>query len=72
MVSLTDEYCGAWKSMGITKEWKIKRISDWANMLESRLSELDPNYRSYQFGRVYVGDVIANDNISHIQIYQLK
>jgi len=63
MKSMTDENCEAWGSMGITKDWQIKRMYEWANMLESRLLELDPDYRSYPFGRTIVGEVIQKDRL---------
>jgi len=49
---LTHEYVEAWKDMGISKDWQIKRISEWAAMLEKRLAQLDSNYRTYPFGRI--------------------
>ena len=48
---LTQIYVKAWKEMGISKDCQIKRISEWAEMLETRLAELDPDYKTYQFGR---------------------
>jgi hypothetical protein len=49
--SMTDENAKAWAEMGIPKDWQIKRLTDWANMLERRVSELDQLYRAYPFGR---------------------
>lgn len=49
--TMTDENAKAWAGMGLSKDWQIKRLVDWANMLERRVSELDPLYRAYPFGR---------------------
>lgn len=49
--SLTDTYAAHWAMCGMASKWQIKRLTEWANMLEKRVAELDPNYRAYQFGR---------------------
>jgi len=50
--TLTEEYAGAWASMGLSQGWQMTRIKEWANMLEKRVAELDPDYRAYPFGRI--------------------
>jgi hypothetical protein len=47
--SLTDEYADVWAM--IAPIHQIQRLTDWANMLEARVKELDPMYRSYPWGR---------------------
>jgi len=48
---MTDEAAASWAAMGLSQTWQIKRLTDWANMLEKRVAELDQNYRSYPYGR---------------------
>ena len=47
--TMTQDAADAWAS--ISKEWQIKRLREWAEMLEARVAELDPMYRAYPFGR---------------------
>jgi hypothetical protein len=47
--SMTDANARAWQP--IAKKHQIEKLKDWANMLEKRLGELDPEYRFYPFGR---------------------
>jgi hypothetical protein len=49
--SMTDEAAAAWGYMGLKKKFQIERLREWANMLESRVAELDPQYRSSNWGR---------------------
>lgn len=62
--SMTDDNAAAWANMGISKEWQIKRLTDWANMLEKRLAEFDRNYRCYPFGRRDVGMFRPEDHVN--------
>jgi hypothetical protein len=36
----------------IDKKYQITRLTEWANMLEKRVAELDPLYRGYHWGRI--------------------
>ena len=47
--SMTDENADAWAM--IAPIHQIQRLTDWANMLEKRVKELDPIYRAYPWGR---------------------
>ena len=47
--SMTNEAADAWAF--IAPKYQIRRLIDWANMLERRVKELDPSYRTYQWGR---------------------
>jgi hypothetical protein len=47
--SMTDENNIIWSR--IDKKHQITRLTDWANMLEKRVAELDPLYRGYHWGR---------------------
>lgn len=51
METMTDECVVAWSAMRIRDDVLLRRVVDWANMLERRLAELDPLYRAYPFGR---------------------
>lgn len=55
--SMTDENTDAWAM--IAPVHQIQRLTDWANMLEVRLKEFDPDYRAYPWGRD-VHDKITN------------
>ena len=48
--SMTDEMSDFWRE-AISREWQIWRLIDWANMLEKRVLEFDPDYRAYPWGR---------------------
>ena len=50
MQTMTDENLDQWRQT-IALQHQIERLSDWANMLEQRVAEFDPNYRSYYWGR---------------------
>lgn len=45
---LTDECAAIWSNL--PPKWQIQRLKEWAQMLESRVSELDPDYRGYPWG----------------------
>lgn len=47
--SMTDENADAWAM--IAPVHQIQRLTDWANMLEARVKEFDPQYRAYPWGR---------------------
>lgn len=47
--SMTDEMADAWAM--IAPVHQIQRMTDWANMLETRMKEFDPQYRAYPWGR---------------------
>ena len=46
--TMTDENAASWAN--IAKVHQIQRLTDWANMLEARMKELDPLYRGYRWG----------------------
>lgn len=46
--SMTNENSDAWAM--IAPVHQIQRLTDWANMLEARLREFDPDYRAYPWG----------------------
>jgi len=48
-MSMTSDNNLVWDN--IDKKYQIIRLTEWAEMLEKRVSELDPNYRSYAWGR---------------------
>jgi len=48
--SMTDDNNIIWSLM--EKKHQITRLTDWANMLEKRVAELDPLYRGYHWGRI--------------------
>ena len=50
-MSLTDEQIAFWKACGMRERDVFNNLRDWAEMLERRVAELDPDYRAYQFGR---------------------
>ncbi|HJZ04905.1 MAG TPA: hypothetical protein VJ327_03495 [Patescibacteria group bacterium] len=47
--SMTDENADAWSM--IAPVHQIQRLTDWANMLEARVKEFNPQYRAYPWGR---------------------
>ena len=49
-ISMTDENMETWRQ-SIALQHQVERLTDWANMLEQRVAELDPNYRTYPWGR---------------------
>jgi len=64
-MSMTKRNAEAWAAMGISKDWQIVRLTEWAQMLEDRLKQLDPNYETYPFGRTVIDDnlqVIKQNN----------
>jgi hypothetical protein len=46
---MTKDNAQAWAQL--EPKWQIIRLTDWAAMLEERVKELDPEYRSYPWGR---------------------
>lgn len=48
--SMTRQSFEAWRHL--EEKYRTARLLDLALMFEARLSELDPNYRAYPFGRV--------------------
>ena len=46
--SMTDENADAWSM--IAPVHQIQRLTDWANMLEARVKEFDPQYRGISLG----------------------
>lgn len=65
--TMTDDNARAWASMGISKDWQIKRLTDWANMLERRLSQFDPMYRAFPFGRIVVDESVPDGELRFVQ-----
>ena len=47
-LSMTDENADAWAM--IAPVHQIRRLTDWANILEARIKEFDPLYRGYHWG----------------------
>ena len=65
--TMTDDNARAWASMGISKDWQIKRLTDWANMLERRVAQLDPMYRAFPFGRVVIDESVPDNEVRFVQ-----
>jgi hypothetical protein len=58
-MSLTDESMIQWQNT-IGLKSQLERLQDWANMLEARVAQLDPDYRAYPWGRNFTKE-IRND-----------
>ena len=50
--TMTDEAVAQWRQT-IAVIHQVERLQDWANMLERRVAELDPDYKTYPWGRNY-------------------
>lgn len=51
---MTEDALLAWNAMvkgGMSKDVAKERLADWARMLEQRVSELDPDYMAYPWGK---------------------
>lgn len=65
--TMTDNNARAWAEMGISKDEQIKRLTDWANMLERRVAQIDPMYRAFQFGRVVIDESVPDNEVRFVQ-----
>lgn len=52
-MTMTDNNVECWNTT-ISMKYQLQRLQDWANMLEARVAELDPEYRSYPWGRNFI------------------
>ena len=52
-MTMTDDNVASWNTT-ISTRYQMERLQDWANMLEARVAELDPEYRSYAWGRNFI------------------
>ena len=53
-MTMTADNLEAWKAMvanGMKQEVLIERLADWAEMLEARVAQFDPEYRGYYWGQ---------------------
>jgi hypothetical protein len=56
-ITMTDENLASWNST-ISIKYQMQRLQDWANMLEQRVAELDPDYRSYAWGKNFIKESV--------------
>lgn len=49
MTSMTEGNAQAWAHL--QPKWREQRMREWAEMLERRVKQLDPNYQGYPWGR---------------------
>jgi hypothetical protein len=64
--SMTDENADAWAM--IAPMHQMQRLTDWANMLEARVKEFDPEYRAYPWGRDALPASRLNARFDHMNI----
>lgn len=55
-MTMTDENLAHWNNT-ISMKYQMQRLQDWANMLEQRVKELDPDYQTYPWGRNFRKEV---------------
>ena len=48
-MTMTDRNAQAWSHLD--PKWREKRMREWAEMLERRVAQLDPDYEFYHWGR---------------------
>lgn len=57
--TMTQRNAEAWAHLD--RNWREKRMREWAEMLEHRVKQLDPDYEAFPWGRRDAADVLDAD-----------
>jgi hypothetical protein len=55
-VTMTERNAQAWAHLH--PKWREQRMREWAEMLEHRVKQLDPDYEAFPWGRRDAADVL--------------
>lgn len=53
---MTEQNAQAWAHL--QPKWREQRMREWAQMLERRVRQLDPDYKAFPWGRRDAADVL--------------
>lgn len=68
--SMTEGHAAVWSALD--PKFRELRMKEWALMLERRVAELDPNYRSYPFGRETIVQPLPHSRPEFVQIEEVQ